>query len=248
MPAVVVDAVEITYTERGAGRAVLLLHGGAGPVSVTAYADRLAAERPVRVITPVHPGFDGTPRPTALTTIGQLAALYAGLLRELDLNDVTVVGNSIGGWITAELGLLHPERVAHLVIVDAVGLEVPGHPIVDFFSLPFPEIAELSYHEPEKYRIDPTALPPAAQAAMAANRKTLAVYATSMTDPTLLGRLSGITTPTTVVWGSADRIVDPEHGRTYAKAIPGAGFHLLEDTGHLPQIESPDRLTPLLDL
>ena len=59
----------LTLTQRGEGRPVLLLHGGGGPLTVNAFADRLAAERPALVITPTHPGFNGTPRPEALLRI-----------------------------------------------------------------------------------------------------------------------------------------------------------------------------------
>jgi pimeloyl-ACP methyl ester carboxylesterase len=47
---------------------------------------------------------------------------------------------------------------------------------------------------------------------------------------------------TLVVWGEADRICDPDYGRAYAAAIPGAQFRLLARTGHLPQLETPDQL------
>ena len=52
----------------------------------------------------------------------------------------------------------------------------------------------------------------------------------------------GFTTPTRVVWGEADRIGDTDFGRAFAAAIPGAEFTLLPETGHLPQIETPDAL------
>lgn len=78
---------------------------------------------------------------------------------------------------------------------------------------------------------------------MAGNRATLAVYAgTSMSDAGLAGRLAGGTTPTLVVWGDSDRIADADYGRAFANAIPGARFHLLRDTGHLPQIEPAGQL------
>ena len=103
--------VPLTIDQRGSGQPVLLLHGGGGPQSVTAFAQLLADSRPARVITPVHPGFGGTPRPDSLATIGGLADLYASLLAELDLRDVIVVGNSIGGWIAAELALRAAGRI-----------------------------------------------------------------------------------------------------------------------------------------
>ena len=238
-----VGPVDVTLTERGAGRPYLLLHGGGGPLTVAGFADLLAETEGVRVITPVHPGFNGTPRPETLTTIGGLAATYVALLAELGLDDVIVVGNSIGGWIAAEMALLDTARVSGFVLVDAVGIEVAGHPVVDFFSLTMAQVADVSYHDPDKFRIDVSALPPAAQAAMAGNRATLATYGgTGMTDATLAGRLAAVTAPTLVVWGEADRIADPVFGQALADAIPGATFTLMPETGHLPQIESPERL------
>jgi len=235
-----------TFEEHGSGRPVLLLHGGGGPQTVAPFGVRLAAELPAHVVVPTHPGFGGTPRPDDLTTIAGLATSYADLLDRLDLDDVLVIGNSIGGWIAAELALLDSPRVTSLVIVDGVGLQVPGHPVADFFSLTFPELAELSYFNPDAFRIDPTQLPPAAQAQLAGNRAALAVYAATMEDPTLQARLAAITVPTTVIWGDSDRIADAVYGRAYADAIPDAAFELLENTGHLPQLESPDLLLKVL--
>jgi pimeloyl-ACP methyl ester carboxylesterase len=236
--------VNVRYTERGTGRPVLLLHGGAGPASVTGFAERLAEQRPARVITPTHPGFDGTDRPGHVDSIRALAAVYEALLDELDLRDVAVVGNSIGGWIAAELALLGSPRVAALAVVDGVGIEVPGHPVADFFGLTFPQIAAASYYDPAGRVIDPGAMPEAARAAMAANRAALEVYAgePSMVDPTLRGRLGAVAVPALVVWGDSDGIAGPQYGRAYAEAMPGARFVLLERTGHLPQLERPDAL------
>jgi pimeloyl-ACP methyl ester carboxylesterase len=229
--------------EAGSGRPVLLLHGGAGPQSVTGFADLLAERGPAHVIAPTHPGFGGTPRPESLTTIGGLAELYVGMLDDLDLTDVTVIGNSIGGWITSEIALLGSPRVGRIVLVDAVGIDVPGHPVVDFFALDLAKVAELSYHDPAPYRIDPSTMSEAQQAVMAGNRAALAVYAgTEMRDPGLVARLAGVTVPTLVLWGDSDRIVDPDYGQAYADAIPTARFQVLPDTGHVPQIETPDQL------
>lgn len=239
--------VEVTFSSYGSGRPLVLLHGGAGPQSVTGFAERLAAGGDIQVIVPVHPGFEGTPRPDAPTTINGLARLYVALLDELDLAGVTVVGNSIGGWIAAEIALLDAQRVAGVMLVDAVGLDLPQAPIADFFSLTMDQVADLSYANPDAFRIDPAKLPPARQAAMAGNRETLRVYGgTTMADPTLLSRLPDATTPALVVWGAADRIVPPEHGTAYAEALPDARFVLIEDAGHLPQLETPARLRDLV--
>ena len=63
-----------------------------------------------------------------------------------------------------------------------------------------------------------------------------------MCDPTLAGRLARLKLPTLVLWGDSDQIADPDYGRAYADAIPHARFQLIKDTGHLPQLETPQQL------
>jgi pimeloyl-ACP methyl ester carboxylesterase len=236
-----IGAVPVTVSERGSGRAFLLLHGGAGPSSVEGFADLLAPQG--RVLVPVHPGFGGTARPEGLDSMRSLARVYAGLLDELGLTGVTVIGNSIGGWIAAEIALLASPRVSGVVLVDAAGLVVPGYASPDFFSLSMDQVAELSYYRPDAFRIDVDHLPDAAKQMMAGNRAALALYGgPAMADPGLADRLPGITVPVLVVWGEADRMIPIEHGQAYAKAIPGASFEVIKEAGHLPQLETPDQL------
>ncbi len=237
-----IGPVELTVEERGVGQPFFVLHGGAGPQSVAAFAELLAQKDGCRVLTPTHPGFGGTPRPDKLDSVAGLAALYSGLLDDLRLEDVTVIGNSVGGWIAAEMALLGSPRIGGLVLVDAVGIEMEGHPVADVSGLSVPEIQSLSFHDPTPFRVDPAALPDAQKAVMAANGAALAVYTgtPAMADPTLRDRLSGITVPTLLLWGESDQIVDPAYGQSYASAIPRASFEVLPATGHMPQMETPE--------
>ena len=238
-----IGPVEVSVADYGSGQPFLLLHGGAGPASVTGFAERFAAAHQVRVLAPTHPGFGGTARPEALDSIAGLAALYLALIDQLGLTDVTVIGNSIGGWITAEIALLRSPRVSGIVLIDAVGIEVPGHPVADFFSLTMDQVFTLSFHNPAPFSIDPSTLPPAAQAVAAGNRAAIATYAgASMSDPALAGRLGTLEIPTLVLWGDSDGIVDLDYGRAYAAAIPMARFQVLPATGHSPQLETPDQV------
>jgi pimeloyl-ACP methyl ester carboxylesterase len=234
--------VEVTVEERGKGHPFLVLHGGAGPQSVAGFAQLLAEKGDCLVITPTHPGFGGTSRPDGLNTVAGLAALYVSLLDDLGLEDVTVIGNSVGGWIAAEMTLLESPRIRRLVLLDAVGIGMEGHPVADVAGLSVPEIQALSFHDPAPFRVDPATIPYAQKALMAANAAALAVYVGSpaMADPSLLGRLGGIAIPTVVLWGESDQIVDAAYGRTYAAAIEGARFEVLLATGHMPQMETPD--------
>src|SRR6204780_5940327 len=168
--------VPVTVTERGAGAPVVLLHGGAGPGSFAGFADQLAARFPFRVLTPVNPGFDGTPRPGGLDSVRKLAEVYGRLLAELELTGVTVVGNSIGGWVAAEVALAAPDRVSRLIVIDGAGLVSAEHPPADFPSLPLDQVPELSWANPEGHRIDLSALTDAQRAIFGGNRAAPAGY------------------------------------------------------------------------
>jgi len=232
----------IKIDQAGAGRPVLLLHGGAGPASVSAFAEDLSRYK--HVITPTHPGFAGTPRPAHMTSVKELARSYALLIERARMRDALVIGFSIGGWIAAEMATLRPAGVAGLILVDAGGIEVPGQTILDVFSIAPSELASFAYHAPERFRIDMTKLTERQVAAMRSNFATLAVYgrAQNMQDPDLRSRLASVDIPALVVWGESDRVVPPDYGRAYAAAFPKGRFELIAECGHMPQLETPNEL------
>src|SRR5258707_3591575 len=88
--------LEITFTEAGAGRPVLILHGGGGPFTVASIADHLAGT--MHTITPTHPGWNGTSLPEWLSGVDDLALTYLSYLEDTNLRDVLVIGSSVRGW------------------------------------------------------------------------------------------------------------------------------------------------------
>ncbi len=233
-------AVPVTFTDQGAGRATLVLHGGGGPATVAGLAAQLAQD--ARVITPIHPGWEGTPRPDKLASIADLADAYAALLADLDLRDVLLVGSSIGGWLAAEIALRDPDgRVAGLALVDSTGILVPSEPMRDVFTLPAHDLAQYSFHDPERFYVDPATLTEQQIATRVGNMQTLRAIAGDpyMYDPSLRDRLKDIRVPALVLWGESDRIATPAYGRALAGAIPSAQYLVLPEAGHLPQIEQP---------
>ena len=236
-----IGEVDLKVDERGQGRPLLLLHGGAGPLSVAGLAEALAAEGNIHVLTPTHPGFEGTPRPAALDSVAGLAGVYEVLLEKLGLIDVVVAGNSLGGWVAARLALgASASRLGGIVVINAVGIEVEGHPIAETAGVAPDRLLALSFHDPAPFSVDPATLPEERKAAMAANRAAVQLYGgESMFDPQLRGHLSAITTPALFVWGESDGIADLEYGRAFARSVPGARFEPIPEAGHLPQIEQP---------
>jgi pimeloyl-ACP methyl ester carboxylesterase len=99
------------------------------------------------------------------------------MLDDLRLTGVTIIGNSVGGWIAAEIALLGSPQINGLVLIDAAGLEIADHPIADFFPLTMDQVTDLSYYRPDAFRLDLDHLPDRQRAMMAANRIALQVYA-----------------------------------------------------------------------
>lgn len=239
-----VGPVEITVQDRDRTRPFLLLHGGGGTATMTGFADLLAEHTHSRVLLPTHPGFGGTPKADGLTGVTDLARAYVAMLDQLDLTDVTVVGNSFGGWLAAEIALRHSPRVSGAVIIDGIGIEVDGHPMTDVSGLSSAEIRSYSFHDPSKAPGASGTAGPSPDV-----RALIGYTGPAMSDPTLARRLGGLDIPVHVLWGESDRIVDPVYGKAYADAIPTSTFTLLPRTGHLPQVESPEELLgALLDL
>ena len=227
----------LSFATRGAGRTFLLLHGGAGPASMYGLTDALSAK--ARTVVPVHPGFNGTPRPERFHRIEDLVLAYLSLIERLDLRDVVLVGNSLGGWIAAEMALRLSPRLAGAVLINSVGIDAgkPELAIVDPATVPSQDLAGLSFHDPKKFAF--AASTPEAAAARVENQKALRVYAGEpfMHEPTLRARLANMPIPTLVIWGESDRIASPDYGRLLASSIPNSQFAPVAEAGHFPQIE-----------
>ena len=241
---------EPTLTEAGptTGRPVLVLHGGGGPATVAPIAEHFAPASPT--LLPTHPGWNGTPRPDDLTRVADLAAAYLRLLRDRHLSDVLVVGSSLGGWIAAELAAADTEGlISGLVLMDAVGIEVEGEPVRDFFALDARGVAEYAFHDAERFYVDPATFPAERLAVIQGNMAALRVFSggPAMSDPGLRARLAAVAVPTLVLWGESDRIATPAYGKEYAASFRDARFEVVAEAGHLPHLEQPERTFALLD-
>ena len=60
------------------------------------------------------------------------------------------------------------------------------------------------------------------------------------------GMLSGVATPTLVVWGREDATIPLNAGELYERAIPGATSAVLDGCGHMPEMEQPERFAQIV--
>ena len=238
--------LEITVTEAGAGRPVLILHGGGGPFTVAGIANHLADT--MHTITPVHPGWNGTDRPEWFSGIDDLALAYLQYLADKDLHDVVVIGSSMGGWIGSEMAVRDSAGlITGLVLIDSVGIKVDAHPIRDFFALDARGVATYAWHDSDRFYVDPASVPAEQAARTKANMATMRVVAGDMNDPKLMRRLGRIRIPVLAIWGDSDGIVTPAYGAAFAGAFQNGRLEVIKDAGHLPQIEQPAATLAAID-
>lgn len=215
--------LNVPLVDTGTGdRTVLVLHGGAGPRSVSTIVDHLSQD--ARVLAPTHPGWDGTERPDWFTGVDDLATIYLDLLEDEGAKDVAVVAGSFGGWVAAEMAVRdRAHLISRLVLIDAIG------PAFDGYEVRMPQPREGQ------------GPPPAALAAVQA-------YAgPDMSDPKLPRRLSRVRIPTLLVWGAEDTVVPPEFGKLYAASFAAARFEIVPDAGHMPVLQDPATTFGLID-
>jgi len=124
---VVVDGTPVNTIELGNGPPLVFVHGLSG--SWPNWLEQLpvfAEEH--RVITLDLPGFGHSPMPAGPITISGYARTLDGLFEQLGVGAAAVVGNSMGGFIAAELAIAFPQRVERLVLVSAAGISTYGDP------------------------------------------------------------------------------------------------------------------------
>jgi pimeloyl-ACP methyl ester carboxylesterase len=235
------QGVDLEIRRRGKGPALLIFHGGGGPISHMPFADRLA-ER-FELIEPVHPGYMGSPIPDHFDNLEDLIYLYLDMLDALALDRPIVLGHSLGGWTAAEIAVRNPKLFGKLILANAVGIKVSGRDhrdVADVFSSPQVELNKLAWHDPS-LAPDFTTMAPEALRMVASNRIALSMYTWDpyMHNPKLAGRLHRIKVPTLVVWGESDRLVPQTIGTAYQQKIPGARMTVIAKAGHSPHIEQP---------
>jgi pimeloyl-ACP methyl ester carboxylesterase len=242
-----VRGCNVTLKRAGSGPTMLYLHGASGAAVVQPFMRELAAH--FDLLVPEHPGFGGSDEPAWLDNIHDLAYFYLDLLDQLRLQQVFLVGSSIGGWLALEIAVRDTARLARLSVVAPAGIFVPGLPRGDIF-LPSAEerIRNLFFDQGMADRLlVRTASPDDADATLK-NEFTTArlAWEPRMFDPHLSKWLHRVSIPTQIIWGQEDRILSPGYAAEFAKLIPDARVDLLPQCGHLPHIEKPEEFVRLV--
>ena len=249
------DGMKYVYLEGGHGDPLILLHGFGGDKDHFVRVARLLTSR-YHVIIPDLPGFGESSHPSSADlsvkvdyTARAQAERVRSLAQHLNLKSVHLGGNSMGGQIALAYAAAHPGEVDSLWLLSPAGI----------WSAPQSELAKivdghqhnvlLIRNADDFYRAfnfvmtKPPLVPRPLLNVMAqksiANEKLSEVIFNQVTNDSLEQRVAGLKTPTLIVWGNQDRVINPLTAEILYKMMPRSRVIIMDGIGHMPMLENP---------
>ncbi len=251
------DIAYLRNAEANPGDTIVMVHGfGANKDNWTRLADQLTDDFNVYAID--LPGHGDSSKPLDLGyTLDEQTEHLAGILTALDIDRFHMMGNSMGGAITALFAARYPERIKTAVLFDPAGIFEHESELVDLVregdnplipSKPgdLKRLMDFALEE-EPFVPWPIlgVLEDKAIANQDINRVIFAAIRDSGFEPAFRQQITRIQDPVLVVWGKQDRIIDYRNGALFVEAIPDARLELLDGIGHAPMLEAPERSAQL---
>jgi pimeloyl-ACP methyl ester carboxylesterase len=238
--------LSIQLTESGHGSTLVLLHHSTGPLWAPLH-DHLSAG--FHVVAPDMPGYGQSARPVTARHPAHLAILLNQMFTAAGLDQVDLVGLGFGGWVAAELAAMDQRRLRTLTLVGAAGIRPREGLIHDPMAESWTSYAQQSFRDVEHFDAVFGTEPPQEvidvwdySREMTA-RVTWKPWMWSLQLPALL---RGVQTPALVIWGGADQIVPLDSGKQYAEILPNARLEIIEEAGHVVDLEEPQQVADLI--
>lgn len=239
------------YLEGGKGETLMLLHGfGANKDNFTRAARLLTPH--YRVIMPDLVGFGESAHPQEADYSPQAQAVrLKALAQALGIKSLHLGGSSMGGQIALSYAALHPAEVKSLWLLDPAGIwtapeselqkiirETGRNPLMVKSEDDFVEVIAFVMS-------DPPFMPRPMLDVMAQERiQNFAleerIFEQIKAD-SVEKRVSGMVTPTLIVWGGNDRVINVATAEVLHKLMPNSKVVLMPGIGHLPMLERPEQ-------
>src|SRR4026207_489238 len=237
---------KIHYIEAGSGPNVILLHGLGGSWQSWHFNIAPLAEK-YHVVIPDQIGFGKSDNPFVNYRIRTYVDFLDQFCKQLKIERATLVGNSMGGWIAAMFTASFPDRVDKLVLVDAAGYAPPKDlDTRTFFGLnPTTRegmkvlVAKVFYNK--AFQTDAAIDMAIAVRLAAGDGYTI----NSITESIIRGEdflddiVKTIKRPTLIIWGRQDGLVSLPEGERFNKDIAGSKLIVIDQCGHVPNVEKP---------
>ena len=235
-----VNGTAVEMYSGGNGPPLVFFHGAGGSSGWQAYHEDLASQYTVYV--PSQPGFNGTEGPTWVKTIKDVAQFNHMFIDALGLQDIVLMGSSMGGWVSAEMAAMDDHNLNALILVDAAGIKPVQGEIAEIFMVSAATRLEQRFHDPsqvENYENYAREMTPEDQLVAHSNAITASqlCWRPYLNDPSLPHTLARVDTPTLIVWGREDAIIPVECGHLFQQAINGSQLSIIDNCGHSPAIE-----------
>jgi pimeloyl-ACP methyl ester carboxylesterase len=212
-----------------------------------------------RVVTLDLPGFGESEMPHEKVSITGYARVVQEVCDRLELERISLVGNSMGGFIAAELAIRQPARVERLALVSAAGISS-----ANVARLPVLTLGRIGAAMMANQAVDHRYIamrPRARQLALGLVARHPRLLAPDLAYEGLMrgadkpgfnsalracleydfrDRLPEIEAPTLIVWGEKDSILSVRDADEYERLIPNTKKLVMRDTGHVPQVERPE--------
>ena len=256
----------------GSGPALLLIHGiGDNSMAWEPVLSKLA--RRFTVIAPDLLGHGQSDKPRADYSVAAYANGMRDLLSVLDIDQVTVVGHSLGGGVAMQFAYQFPQMVERLVLIGAGGVTKDVNIALRLASLPggsealtllrlplvLPTLqlagqvlgsvmgsTGVGRDIPNALRILADLPEPTASAAFSRTLRAVVDWrgqVVTMLDRCYLTE----SVPVQLVWGEQDAMIPVSHGHMAHAAMPGSRLEIFPDSGHYPFHQHPDRFVELVE-
>ncbi|RNA65458.1 alpha/beta fold hydrolase [Prosthecochloris sp. ZM_2] len=238
------------------GYAVLLLH--AFPLSSAMWVEQLGAlfRYHVPTLAPNVYGVEGSD-PHHPWTFREYIGEVVALLEELGIGKVTVAGLSMGGYQAFELYRQAPDKIRSMVLCDTRSeADTPEAlenrwAFIEAVTANGPEEA-VEAMLPKVFALPPEESSPVmvetfSSIVMHQSGEAIAAAMRAIAErPDSTGMLADISCPVTLITGKEDRLTPPELARSMQRKIAGSELHLIDNAGHLSNMEQPRAFNELL--
>ena len=237
---------KIHYLEAGSGPNLILLHGLGGSSQVWNFNIAPLAEK-YHVFVPDQIGFGKSDKPLVNYRVRTYVDFLDQFCKQLNIERPILVGNSMGGWISAIYTATYPDRVAKLVLVDAAGYAPPkDFDTRAFYGLNPTTRAEMKILVAKVFYNKAFQSDAGIDQSMTARLGAGDGYTIkSIIESIIRGEdllddfAKTIKTPTLLIWGRQDGLVPLSDGERLHKDIAGSTMVVIDECGHIPNLEKP---------
>jgi pimeloyl-ACP methyl ester carboxylesterase len=245
-----VNYVALSPAEPDSRTTVLFIHGLSG--SWQNWLENLPHfARTHRVVALDLPGFGHSPMPPWRISIESYGRLVHRFCEALEIGACAIVGNSMGGFISAEAAVAEPERFEKLVLVSAAGVSSarlrrrPAETVARMATGTAPLLMRLQERGMRRPRLRRELL--LEEFHNGTGRPGFLPAVQGLVGYDILDQLDDVEVATLIVWGRNDRVVPPQDAVDYGRHLRNSRTVIFDDTGHVPQLERPVRFNRILE-